>query len=198
MKTLFALLLLIAVAASGMMSWTARDFKLQDGNKFSIMHLELPQSNERVNQLIASFAPGAHEAVIKQLNTDYIFMPGCYAGLMVLCLLAARRVTRINELQKDLGEQETGKGWKTLLLALVALQLLAWGLDVWENAQIESWLQSGQADDNIAFLRARTFLKFGIGLAGFFTSVFLLLLTIKIPEKLTRQKLTSTEKLGKK
>ena len=192
MKTLFALLLLITVAATGLMSRIARDFKLQDGGKFSIMHLELPQSKEGINLLMAAFAPGTQKAVLNQLNADYIFMAGCYPGIVVLCLIAIRRITNLNALQKDLDKKQTGKEWKKLLLALAILQLFAWGLDVWENAQLESWLQAGAADDNIGFFKARTYLKFGIGFAGFFTAAFLLLLTMKLPEKLKKEILTST------
>lgn len=192
MKTLFALLLVITVAATLSMSWIARDFKLHDGGKFSIMHLELPTGSDGINQLMAAFAPGTKEAVIKQLNTDYIFMAACYPGIMVLCLIAINRINNINGLQKDLNKEETGKGWKKLLFALVFLQLLSWGLDVWENTQLESWLRAGAADDNTGFLRARTYVKFGIGFAGFLTPACLLLLTTKLPEKLKRQKLTST------
>jgi hypothetical protein len=147
---------------------------------------------------MASFAPGTQQAVLKQLNADYIFMAGCYPAILVLCLIAIRHLSRINAMQKDLGKAQTGEGWKKLLIVLALLQLLAWGLDVWENAQIESWLHAGVADDHIAFLKARTYTKFGIGFAGFLTSALLLLLTLKLPAKLVKEKLTSVEMVKKK
>jgi len=190
MKTLFGLLLLITVAAAGMMSWYSQDFILIDGSKFSIMHLEFPADNIAVDKLLAEFAPGTKQVVLKQLNADYIFMAGCYSAIMVLCLIAIRHVTRINTLQKELKKKATGAGCKKLLLALALLQLLAWGLDVWENAEVESWLISGAAENEIALLRIRTFVKFGIGISGFLNAMFVLLLSANLPKQFIKLKLT--------
>jgi hypothetical protein len=188
MKPLFALLLIIFLAATAWMSRIARDFKLKDNSNFSIMDLELPASAGAVQEKMADFLPGTRQAVLKQLNADYVFMAGCYPGILVLCLIALRRIATINSLQKDLQQKITGGGWKKLLAVLAILQLFAWGLDVWENAQIEQWLNTNMVNNNIAFFKARVYAKFAFALAGFFTAAGLLLLSWGTPAKLTKQK----------
>ncbi len=191
MKTLFKLLLAIAIVTTGWMSWLARDFKYPGDNHFSIMALELPADSASLTDMITNISPNTREAILKQLNVDYIFMAGCYLGILVLCLIAIRHITAINSLQKDLQKSQSGAVWKKLLMALALLQLLAWGLDVWENAQIEQWLQTGTVNNDIDFFKARVYIKFAIAFAGFFTAALLLLFTNSLPKKLSNQKIKS-------
>lgn len=193
MKTLFALVLFITLAANAWMAFVGRDFKLSDGSRFSIMNMELPQSGDSLQAMMANLAPGTKEAVLKQLNIDYIFMAGCYPAIAILCLIAIRRIAQINILQKDLNKTQTGALWKNLLMALAIMQLAAWGLDVWENAQTEHWLHASRIDGNIIFFKARVYTKFGLAFAGFLTSALLLSLTNGPLKKLRDQKLRSVE-----
>jgi hypothetical protein len=177
MKTLFALLLFITLTATALMAWVSKDFKLMDGTHFSIMNIQLAQSGSSLQHMMSSFAPGTKSALLTQLNIDYIFMVGCYPAIAILCLIAIRRVTQISLLQKDLDRNQSGAFWKNLLMALALMQLIAWGLDVWENAQIEHWLNSINIDSNIGFFKTRVYIKFGLAIAGFFTAALLLLFT---------------------
>lgn len=192
MKTLFIVLLTIFIAATAWMSWIARDFKLKDNSRFSIMDFELPANAEAVKNMMTDFLPGTREAVLKQLNADYVFMAACYPGIMVLCLIALRRIKTVNGLQKDLQLKITGGFWKKLLTILAILQLVAWGLDVWENAQIEQWLKTNVINTDIAFFKARVYTKFAIGLGGFLTAAGLLLLSWRTPAKIKNSTIKKT------
>jgi hypothetical protein len=191
MKTLFALLLFITLAATACMSIVSRDFKLKDGCHFSIMKMELPQSSSSLQLMMTNFAPGTKMALLTQLNIDYIFMVGCYNAIAILCLIAMRRVSQLNSLQKDVHNTQSGAFWKNILMALAMVQLIAWGLDVWENAQTERWLHSNIIDGDILFFKARVYVKFGLAFAGFFTAVLLLLFTNGLLKKLRNVQLRS-------
>jgi hypothetical protein len=188
MKTLFKLLLTIALLATGWMSWLAKDFKYPADKHFSIMALELPADSASLTDMITNITPATRQSVLKQLNADYIFMPGCYLAILVLCLIAIRHITNINSLKKDLQKLQSGAAWKKILMVLALLQLAAWGLDVWENAQIEQWLLTSSVNNDIGFFKAKVYIKFAIAFAGFFTAALLMLFTGSVPKKLSTEK----------
>ncbi|MFT3681363.1 MAG: hypothetical protein QM791_13885 [Ferruginibacter sp.] len=191
MRTLFKVQLAITIVTTIWMMLIAKDFVLNNGSSFSIMTLELPHDNGETEALIASMPATTKNAVAKQLNVDYIFMVSTYIGILLLCLIAIRRIKDINTLRKQINLPPGGNGWKKLLLILAVLQLLPWVLDIWENARIEQWLQTGSLHENIPFFTARTYLKFGIAFAGFFTAAGLLLLTMNKLNTLRNTKMKS-------
>ena len=71
------------------------------------------------------------------LSFDFIFMAGCYPGIVCLCMLASKKTSR--------------KSIKSILFTLAFLQIFGWTFDVVENYYLLKWLKDPVIGDEFGF-----------------------------------------------
>jgi len=128
---------------------------------FSIFDLEFPASPVSAANLLLGIGLLGEEAALKvkralrgQLYVDFLFMPGVYVGILILCRGAALK---------------TGHWPGTFFCALAYLQLLAWLLDITENLILLSLIKRPRPFSQGQF-KAYGFMelfKWGLPLIGF-------------------------------
>lgn len=130
---------------------SSQNFLKANGQKFSIIDLELPKSRVFLQQLISDFAKGTKASVVKNLNEDYIFMVAAYIGIALMCFKA-----------RDF----SNGNWPIILTWIGALQILPWIFDIYENIQIRKWVDGEKITNNLALFKLMVMTKFLIAFIG--------------------------------
>lgn len=172
MRVLFTLLLIGTCIVSVCIWYTSQQTGLS--------HIELT-GKEKMETVFSTIDehPGLQEAILQQLNTDYLFMVFCFSGIAVLCFMARKRAAEIRDMKKLLRQPVPGKGVMNLFLVLALLQIVTWGLDVWENAKLERWVSNKRVGDDHDMLQVMVTVKFILAVTGFLVAVIYLLATMK-------------------
>ncbi len=124
-KNLFLVCLGLFIAAAFCMKWMEGDFWV-NGEKFTIMGLELLYSKEKVMAVTAGLDDHVGTILAYHLHFDFVFMAGVFPGIAALCMMARER---------------TGGMFKKILPAVAFLQIAAWGADVYENLSLLQWMK---------------------------------------------------------
>lgn len=159
-KKLFLFCLGLAAASAFCMKWMENDLLVQ-GEKFTIMGLELFYPKEKVMAVLAGLDQPVSTILRYHLSFDFVFMAGIFPGIAALCMLAS-------------GKCKTA-GWKKILTTLAALQLLAWGFDITENTYLLKWINNPDIGDEFDFFHFVVATKWIIALTGALLSIPILL-----------------------
>lgn len=100
------------------MKWMEDDF-WQNGQKFTIIGLEISYSKEKITAILSGLDAHVKTILRYHLNFDFAFMAGVYPGIAALCMIAREK-------------SENGILRKTLFV-FAAFQTVAWGCDIFEN-----------------------------------------------------------------
>lgn len=126
-KRLFLFCLGLAAGTAFCMKWMEDDL-LVDGEKFSILGLELFYSKEKVAAILANMDDQVRGILKYHLVFDFAFMAGIFPGITSFCMIAREKTSNLP--------------LRRMLFVLAILQLLAWGADVTENILLLKWVNN--------------------------------------------------------
>lgn len=172
MRTLFVTLLVLTCLVSVCIWITSQ--------KTGLTHIELVDK-DKLNAVFSTMdsRPGLQKAILSQLNVDYLFMAFCFSGIAVLCFMARKRASDIMDMKKLLLQPLKEKGIVKLFMVLALLQVVAWGLDVWENSKLETWVHNKSVGNDHGMLQIIVTAKFVLSVTGFVAATVYLFVTIK-------------------
>ncbi|MDN3579227.1 hypothetical protein [Mucilaginibacter flavus] len=167
----FLICLAVLLSATIVMSIQSRGFvTMGQGKKsFSIFDLEFPVSGKALINLITGIdkLPPAESARSKralkgQLYVDFIYMPGVYLGIFLLCMKTATKIPNVG-------------GY--IFAVLAWFQLIAWLGDIIENLFLLAKIRNPEEISPGTFkaYQVLELIKWGSALKGFFFSCFALL-----------------------
>ena len=151
---LFCLGLFIAAAFS--MKWIENDL-IYNGRKISIFGLELFYPKEKIVQILSGIDDKVRTILSYHLSFDFIFMAGCYPGIVCLCMMAAEKVKSKNPI---------AIGSEKIMFLLASLQIFAWAFDVIENYYLLKWLKQPIIGNEFGFYHVIVYSKWIIALTG--------------------------------
>jgi hypothetical protein len=158
-RIVFYLTLSITLVTALIMMRQARNFRLKDGHQFTIMNMEMGESQEDLMQLFSTVDADVLESLNNNLKADYFFMFGCYPFVSLLCWLAART---------------SGKILRHLFFTLAFLQLVPLTFDLIENYSLQQWLHNKEAPVTFGVFQLLVTTKFILALGAFLVSSMLL------------------------
>jgi hypothetical protein len=164
-KKLFLFGLGLFAGTAFCMKWMENDF-LINGEKFTILGLELFYAKEKVMTVLSGLDEHVKTILSYHLYFDFAFMAGVYPGIAALCMMAREKLTVVV--------------LKKLLFVLAAMQLIAWAGDIAENLFLLKWIKHpviGNEFDSYHFI---VIAKWLIALIGAVVSLFALILRRKI------------------
>jgi len=142
------------------MKWMEADLRV-NGEKFTIIGLELFYSKQKVAHIMASLDYRVQTILKYHLYFDFAFMAGVYPGVASLCMMAGKRVN--------------SSSVKKLLYFLAALQLLAWLADVYENLWLLQWTMQPFIGNEFASYHIAVVVKWIIALAAATVAIYFLI-----------------------
>lgn len=163
-KGLLLFCLGLSVSAAFCMKWLETEF-LVNGEKFTMAGLEISYSKEKVAAIMSGVDSHTKSVLGYQLYFDFAFMAGVYPGIAALCMIAREKLV--------------SPGFRKFFFMLAFMQSLAWVADINENLYLLRWLKQPVIGDNFSLYHFIVYAKWIMALAGFFISVFVLLLTRK-------------------
>lgn len=159
-KKLFLFCLGLAVAAAFCMKWMENDLLVQ-GEKFTIMGLELFYPKEKVAAILAGLDQPVSTILRYHLSFDFVFMAGIFPEIAALCTMASSKFGN-------------GSG-KKIFAGLAILQAVAWGFDITENSYLLRWISNPDIGDEFGFFHFVVATKWIIALTGALVSIPILL-----------------------
>ena len=133
------------------MKWMESDF-IYNGEKFSIIGLEITYSKAKVTSILEGLDARVKTILRYHLVFDFIFMIGVYPGIASLCLLARSRSTNV---------------WmRKVLWVVAALQIVAWGCDILENYCLLKWINKPTIGNEFLLYHFIVIVKWIIALCG--------------------------------
>lgn len=150
-QRIFLLPLGLFIGAAFCMKWMEGDF-LQNGQKFTIIGLEISYPKEKVAAILAGLNEHVKTIVRYHLSFDFAFMAGVYPGIAALCMMARGKLA--------------GAGIRKILLAFAVLQIVAWGCDIFENYFLLKWIKNPVIGNEFSFYHFIVSAKWIIALAG--------------------------------
>jgi hypothetical protein len=150
-QKLFLWCLGLAVGTAFCMKWMEADL-LQNGEKFTIVGLEICYSRERIMAIFSGLDPGVKNILRYHLYFDFAYMAGVFPGIAALLMMAR--------------ERSVGKISRKILFALAALQTLAWACDIFENLQLLSWIKDPVIGNEFGIFHVVVWTKFVISILG--------------------------------
>jgi hypothetical protein len=160
-KKLFLLCFGIAFGASFCMKWMEGDFII-NGEKFTIIGLEISYSKEKVMAILAGLDPRVKTILGYHLSFDFVFMAGIYPAVASLCIMAREKFNSIS--------------LRRIAYWLAALQIVAWGCDAGENSYLLKWLDNPVIDDSFSTYHIVVAVKWILVLIGILFSLSVLAL----------------------
>jgi hypothetical protein len=133
------------------MKWMEGDF-IQNGQKFTVIGLEISYTKEKVAAILAGLDEHVKTILRYHLSFDFAFMAGVYPGIAALCMMA--------------GNKSAGKVLRRILFVFAALQILAWGCDIFENGCLLKWIRDPVIGNNFSTYHFIVSAKWIIALAG--------------------------------
>jgi hypothetical protein len=163
-KPLFLFCLGLFIAAAFCMKWMENDL-LVNGEKFTIMGLELFYPKEKIIAIMTGLDERVRTILRYHLHFDFVFMAGVFPGIASLCMMARRK---------------SSPGlFRNILLVLAILQPAAWAGDIYENLSLLKWIDNPIDGDEFATYHVIVAAKWIIALMGAFVAITLLLFTRK-------------------
>ena len=150
-KSLFLFCLGLFAGTAICMKWLESEFVV-NGRVFTIIGLEITYPKEQVAAIFQGLEEPARSLLRFQLLFDFAFMAGVYPGIAALCMMA------VHKTRKPLFRQ--------LLLALAALQGLAWACDNIENVFLLKWLRSPGTISDFGFYHMVVWVKWILALGA--------------------------------
>ncbi|MBL7744372.1 MAG: hypothetical protein JNN00_12935 [Chitinophagaceae bacterium] len=157
-KNQFLVCLGLFIAAAFCMKWMENDFWV-NGEKFTIMGLELFYPKEKVMAVLAGLDDHVGSILVYHLHFDFVFMTGVFPGIAALCMMA---------------KEKTGGTIKKILLAVAFLQIAAWGADVYENLSLLHWMKDPVIGDEFILYHFIVATKWIIALTGALSAIIVL------------------------
>ena len=108
------------------MKWMEDDL-WHNGQKFTIIGLEISYSKEKVAFILSGLDEHIKTIMRYHLSFDFALMAGVYPGIAALCMMAR--------------EKSPSLALKRMLFVLAALQTIAWGCDIAENCYLLTWMK---------------------------------------------------------
>jgi hypothetical protein len=133
------------------MKWMEPDF-LQNGQPFTIIGLEITYPREKVATILAGLDEHVKTILRYHLSFDFAFMAGAYPGIAALSMMAR--------------DKAAGKIIRRILLVFAALQIVAWGCDIFENCCLLKWIKNPVIGNEFSFYHFIVATKWVIALAG--------------------------------
>jgi hypothetical protein len=133
------------------MKWMEPDF-VQNGEKFTIIGLEISYTKEKVEAILAGLDEHVKTILRYHLSFDFAFMAGVYPGIAALCMMAR--------------DKASGKIIRRVLFSFAVLQIVAWGCDIFENACLLKWIKTPIIGNGFSFYHIIVYAKWIIALAG--------------------------------
>lgn len=155
-QKLFLFSLGLFIAAAFCMKWMEPDLVYQ-GKTFSVVGLEISYPKEKISELFSGLDAPVKKILTYHLYFDFLFMPGVFLGILALCKMAALK-TKPGLL-------------RNILNTLAYLQLLAWGLDITENAFLLTWLKNPVIGSEFTLFHVAVYTKWILALAGALVSI---------------------------
>jgi hypothetical protein len=160
-KSLFLFCLGLAIAAGFCMKWLESDL-WTDGERFSILGLEMFYSSSRVAELLSHLSLPEKMTLRYHLSFDFAFMAGVYPGIAAICMWAR--------------EKSGSRGIRLLLYVLAILQLAAWAADVTENYYLFWWINDVSGMERwFGLYHFVVYFKWMVALSGFIVALTFLL-----------------------
>ena len=133
------------------MKWMEGDL-LQNGQKFTVIGLEISYPKEKVAAILAGLDEHVKTILRYHLSFDFVFMAGVYPGIAALCMMARYKLT--------------GTGIRKILLAFALLQILAWGCDIFENYCLLKWIKDPLIGNDFNSYHVVVYAKWILALTG--------------------------------
>ena len=133
------------------MKWMEVGF-LQNGQKFTIIGLEISYSKDKVAAILAGLDEHVKTILRYHLIFDFVFMAGVYPGIAALCMMARNK----------LAAPVTRK----ILFVFAVLQIVAWGSDIFENYCLLRWIKNPAIGNDFNFYHYVVYAKWIIALAA--------------------------------
>ena len=137
--------------------------------KFSVIGLEIFYSREKIIEIFTGISDKVKTILSYHLSYDFVFMAGCYPGIVCLCMMAAKRIN--------------SKTLRKVLLILSFVQLIPWLFDIIENYFLLKWLESPSIGDEFSFYHLVVYSKWIIAV-----STALLAISILVSSMFKRKK----------
>ena len=150
-QKLFLFCLGLTIGTAICMKLLEADF-LVNGQKFTIIGLEITDSRERVVAIISGMNEHVKAILRYQLYFDFAFMAGVYPGIAALLMMAREKINNVFI--------------KKILLVLALLQIVAWGCDIAENRYLLTWIKSPVIGNEFKVYHLIVYSKWLIALLG--------------------------------
>lgn len=137
--------------------------------KFSVIGLEIFYSREKIIEIFTGISDKVKTILSYHLSYDFVFMAGCYPGIVCLCMMAAKRIN--------------SKTLRKVLLILSFVQLIPWLFDIIENYFLLKWLKSPSIGDEFRLYHLVVYCKWIIAV-----STALLAISILVSSMFKRKK----------
>ena len=131
------------------------------GEKFSVIGLELYYPKEKIVEIFSGLNDKVSTLLGYHLSYDFVFMAGCYPGIVCLCMMAAKRATSKTQIKA--------------LFILGFIQLIPWSFDIIENYLLLKWLKMPVIGDEFTFYRVIVYSKWVIAVSTALFAVSLLI-----------------------
>ncbi len=168
LKKIFLACLGLVIGTTFCMKWMEGDL-MQNGDKFTIIGLEISYSKERLTAILAGLNDHVKTILRYILSFDFLFMVGLYPGIASLCLIAKDR--------------SPGPMLKKVLSVFAALQVIAWGCDILENYCLLKWINKPVIGNEFILYHFIVFIKWAIALGGAVLGIVLTVKNIRIVDK---------------
>ena len=150
-RLLFLFCLGLFAGTAFCMKWMEGDF-LQNGQKFTIIGLEISYPKEKVAAILAGLDGQVKTILCYHLSFDFAFMAGVYPGIAALCMMARKK---------------SGSSFlRKALFAFAMLQIVAWGCDIAENSYLFKWIKNPVIGNEFGFYHIVVYAKWFIALAA--------------------------------
>jgi hypothetical protein len=156
-KKLFLFCVGLFIGSAFCMKWMEADLVL-NGQKFSILGLELFYPKEKVAGVLGSIDEHIKVILRYHLSFDFLFMAGVYPGIAALCMMGRFKIQN--------------PGIKKMLAIAAGLQLVAWGCDIVENLYLLKWAKNSTIGNDFGQYHFIVSIKWFIAIAGLLTSIF--------------------------
>jgi hypothetical protein len=133
------------------MKWMEGDL-IQNGQTFTVIGLEISYPKEKVAAILAGLDEHVKTILRYHLSFDFAFMAGVYPGIAALCMIARNKLG--------------GKIARKILIAFAALQIVAWGCDIFENSCLLKWIKNPAIGNDFSTYHFIVYLKWFIAVAG--------------------------------
>lgn len=133
------------------MKWMEGDL-VQGGKVFTVIGLEATYTQEKIMAIFSGLEASVRTILQYHLYFDFAFMAGVYPGIAALCMMGR--------------EKAAAPLLRRILLALAALQLVAWGCDIVENYYLLQWIKNPVMGNDFGVFHAVVYAKWVLALLG--------------------------------